>query len=138
VKEHRRFPALRSELDHARQFIAHMGSVAGLDSNAIQHCELVIDEAIANIIEHGYRTQSSSHYIDVLCLAAERKLTIIITDDAPAFNPVDYPIPDPNTPLELRRGGGWGVHLIRTLMDAAAYSRTDERNQLTLTKYAAH
>jgi anti-sigma regulatory factor (Ser/Thr protein kinase) len=136
METQRQFPALRSELESARQYVAQAAAHAGLDANAIQHCELVIDEVLTNIIEHGYKAQSSSRFIDVRCTSGDGCLTIIITDNGPAFDPLAYPTPDPDTPLEQRRGGGWGVHLIRTLMDEVSYLRAGQHNRLTLTKYA--
>ncbi len=134
MQENRRFPALRSELDPARRFIHQMGLLAGLDATSIQHLELSIDEAISNIIEHGYRGPTESQYIEVTCKIDARGMTIIVTDEAPAFDPLDYPTPDPHSPLDARQTGGWGVYLIRTLMDEVAYLRVNERNQLTMTK----
>jgi serine/threonine-protein kinase RsbW len=135
MEQHRRFPALRSELDQARQFIAQMAAQANLDSTAIQRCELAVDEAMSNIIEHGYRVQSRANFIDVNCNAAPHQLAIVLLDDGPAFDPLAYPAPNPDTPLADRHGGGWGVHLIRTLMDEVHYARVGQRNRLTLIKH---
>jgi serine/threonine-protein kinase RsbW len=134
MEERRRFPALRSELDPARRFIRQMGMQAGLDETAIQHCELSIDEAISNVIEHGYGGPTPSRYIELTCRVNPQGMTIIITDDGPAFDPLDNPEPDPDTPLDARQVGGWGVYLIRTLMDEASYARVNGHNQLILTK----
>jgi len=50
------------------------------------------------------------------------------------FNPLDAPIPDITLPIEERRVGGLGIHLVRQFMDTLAYERRGERNYLLMKK----
>ena len=137
MRESRVFAAERAELAAAREFVAQIGALAGLDAAAIQHCELAVDEAMSNIIEHGYRSPGSDQSIEITCITSDEGLTIIIIDSGEAFNPLSNPIPNYLTPLAERTEGGWGIHFIRTLMDKVQYARRDGQNQLTMLKHRA-
>jgi len=56
-----------------------------------------------------------------------------VSDDGPAFNPLQVPEPDVAATLEERRPGGLGVHLVRQLMDRVEYRRAEGRNCLVMT-----
>ncbi len=135
MRDSRLFAAERAELAAAREFVAHMGALAGLDDSAIQHCELAVDEAMSNIIEHGYRSLDTNQSIEITCISSDEGLTITIIDSGEAFNPLSNPIPNHLTPLTERTEGGWGIHFIRTLMDRVQYIHLDGRNHLTMHKH---
>lgn len=135
MRDSRVFAAEQAELAAAREFVAQMGALAGLDAAAIQHCELAVDEAMSNIIEHGYRTPDTDQSIEITCISSDEGLTITIIDSREAFNPLSKPIPNYLTPLAERTEGGWGIHFIRTLMDKVQYARRDGQNQLTMHKH---
>ncbi len=58
----------------------------------------------------------------------------MVEDDGRAFDPADAPLPDLNTSVEKRTVGGLGLHLVRSFVDELSYSRSGERNVLTLVK----
>jgi anti-sigma regulatory factor (Ser/Thr protein kinase) len=43
--------------------------------------------------------------------------------------------PDTNLPLEQRKIGGMGIHLVRKVMDEVLYQRKIEKNVVTLKKF---
>jgi serine/threonine-protein kinase RsbW len=60
-------------------------------------------------------------------------ILVRIRDRAPDFDPRDAPPFDATVPLEVRRPGGMGIHLIRTLMDAMEHHpRAGGGNELVL------
>jgi len=116
-------------------FVAEAAAQAGLDEHAVYHCELAVDEACTNIIEHGYRLRGENQSIDIVCRDETARFSILIMDDAPAFNPLTLPPPDPGMTLDQRGSGGWGIHFIRKFMNEVTYIREGERNCLTLSKF---
>ncbi len=65
-------------------------------------------------------------------------LLIRIRDRAPAFDPTAYPAPDLTVPLEQRKPGGFGIYLMRQVMDDVSYRRMpDGRNELLLVRRSA-
>jgi serine/threonine-protein kinase RsbW len=95
--------------------------------------QLALEEAVTNVINHGY-ADGKPHTFTVELAAAARRVTVIVTDDAPAYDPLSRAEVDVTKPLEDRQIGGLGVHLVKKLMDSARYERRDGRNILTLVR----
>lgn len=128
-----RIPGLLEHVAAACEFVSHAAQQAGLDEHAMYHCQLAVDEACTNIIEHGYGFKGADKSIDIICQFDIRAFTIIIIDDGPAFNPLLRPSPNPTTPLHERTTGGWGIYFIKQFMDEVQY-RWRGRNELIMVK----
>jgi anti-sigma regulatory factor (Ser/Thr protein kinase) len=61
---------------------------------------------------------------------APERLTYVIRDEGPGFDP--SLLPDPTQPENMTRVSGRGVMLIRTFMDDVSYS--SRGTQITMTK----
>jgi anti-anti-sigma factor len=108
---------------------------AGLDERAVDHCQLAVDEACTNVIEHGYHFDGAEQVIDIVCLREGQKFSITVADDSPAFDPLLVHDPNPSAGLEEREPGGWGVYFIKRLMDEVSYRYEANRNILNMVKY---
>lgn len=106
---------------------------AGFDPEVAWAVQVVLDEVLSNIVRHGTR-QGPAPLIDVTFAAIEGGLEVTVVDDGPEFDPLQLPEPDLTSPLEERRIGGLGVHLVRQLMDSVDYVRRDGRNWLVITR----
>ena len=92
---------------------------------------LVLEELGLNIMDYG--VDNGLHEIEITLTSEEDSLTIEITDDGRPFDPLnDAPTPDLDAPIEDRRVGGLGIHLVRTMMDEMHYRREPGKNRLTL------
>ena len=106
--------------------------------------QLALEETITNVINHGYRDQppGTRHFtVEFTALSdaslpgpssALPSIRLVITDDAPAYDPLARAEVDTSLPLEDRPIGGLGVHLVKKLMTHAAYAHRDGLNILTL------
>ncbi len=122
------------EVRHACEFVVEAAEMAGLDERAVYHCQMAVDETLTNVIEHGYSFEGNDKEIEVICTTEADQFVITITDDSPAFNPLEHESPDPSAPLDDREPGGWGIYFIRRLMDEVSYERVGGRNHLSLAK----
>lgn len=127
-------PARLEEVRHACDFVVQAAESAGLDERAVYHCQMAVDEALTNIIEHGFGYEADTNPIEVICQTERDRFLIVILDGGPAFNPLEHAAPDPSAPLDTREPGGWGIYFIRRLMDDVSYERAGDRNRLTLVK----
>jgi serine/threonine-protein kinase RsbW len=125
-----------TEIQTLQQALADFAVKHHLSVPARDAVTLAAEEAVTNIITHGY--QGAAHefiWIDVELSPDE--LLIRIEDGAPAYNPLLAPKPDLQAPLAERKPGGLGVYLSRQVVDALEYRRLDGKNQLTIRKRLA-
>lgn len=120
------------QVDRVRDLIHECALKAGLSRQEAYQAQLAVSEACENVINHGYR-QESSEPIRVVCTADEGELTIEIFDSAPPFNPASKPEEKPwdegNPPI-----GGLGLVIIHRVMDEVEYRREGSENHLTMRK----
>ncbi len=126
-------PGRFDRLEQIAKFIEHAGQQADLDEVAICRCQLAVDEACTNIIEHAYGGEGRGN-IDLLCQPGAGELVITIVDYAKPFDPDAIPQPTLNASLEEMQVGGLGMYFMRQVMDAVEFSYVDGRNQLVLVK----
>lgn len=129
-----------ADLDHLKQvrdFIETCTQVAGLSADKAGELLLAVDEAVTNIVMHG--CPEGGCRIEVEAEGLPDACLIRIRDDARLFDPTTLGEPDlGRSPLERTEPGGFGVYLVKHLVDQASYQRTaDGRNELTLLKRLA-
>jgi len=123
----------REEIRRIGEVAEQFGAEQHLSDDMVMSINLVLDEVLANIIGYGY-DDDKEHEIHVTMSLEGDLLTIVVDDDARAFDPLQAPPPDLTLPLEERPVGGLGVHIVRTVMDAVEYQRRDGHNILTMRK----
>ena len=120
-------------LEQISKFIEQSGREAGLDETAICRCQLAVDEACTNIIEHAYEGEGRGS-IDIQCEPVVGELVIIIEDHGKRFDPDAVPTPQLSARLEDIQVGGLGLYFMRQVMDAVEFSYQDGSNKLVLVK----
>lgn len=122
----------RSEIARMFTLLEGFCQTSGISEDDMFNVRLVLDEAVINVIVHGYE-DTAEHEIHVaLSLGADKLLRIHIDDDGIAYNPLDAPEPRFDLPIEQRRIGGLGVHIMKTLARDVRYERRDGRNNLDI------
>ena len=94
--------------------------------------DLCANEAVTNTICYGYRDDPAQHSITLQVQRQGDFLSLTITDDGIAFNPLERQPKVLPADLESAPIGGLGVELIRKYMDEVRYARVGDRNILTL------
>lgn len=126
-------PGQYDRLEQISKFIEQAGYKAGLDVVAVCRCQLAVDEACTNIIEHGYEGEGRGS-IDIVCEPGQGELVITILDQAKPFDADAIPEPTLNTSLEKMQIGGLGLYFMRQVMDAVEFSSEAGSNKLVLVK----
>ena len=122
-----------SELERISQILEELGKLHHLPSKALYGVNLALEEILTNVISYGYEDKNE-HEIIVRLSLQNGELVTEVEDGGRAFNPLELPEPDMNSPLEERPIGGLGIHFVRELMDAVEYSRKDGKNLLVMKK----
>jgi serine/threonine-protein kinase RsbW len=114
--------AVSRALDLARGFVLR----AGLDDAAAGRLALVVEEWIANVVEHG-GVQDGAR-ITLRLRFADAVVRVSISDAGLPFDPrtAVFAMPNPD------RGGGAGLALIASVCRIASYARRAGRNRLVL------
>jgi len=104
-----------------------------LSNKIINVVELALDETLNNIITYGYDDQNK-HEINIHISLSDNCLQLQIQDDGREFNPLHTPLADTGSPIEDRRIGGLGIHLIKKTMDDIHYKYENKKNCITMKK----
>jgi len=113
--------------------LGEFAAVHQLTPNVLHDLNLALEEAVTNIISHGY-SDHREHEI-LVCIRVESGAVIAeLKDDARPFNPLTVPEADATKPLDERTAGGLGIHLMRKLMDGIEYQRLEDGNLLIMKK----
>jgi serine/threonine-protein kinase RsbW len=105
----------------------------GIREGAVLDLRLVAEEVLTNLAKYGH-DDDAEHWARVALTLAPGEVTLEFTDDGRPFDPLAAPPPDFAAPAEARPEGGLGIHLVRSLVDAAEYVRRGSENVLTLRK----
>jgi len=101
----------------ARQGIAGFAQACGFTDTDVADIRLAAGEALSNAVEHGGRPGDGS--FSVACTFDGTELAIEIRDAGAGF-----PVPRELTAVEPdHRGRGFGIFLMRRLMDEVSFSR---------------
>ena len=125
-----------SELDTLRKKVEQFGTRLGIPEKTIFEVNLIIDELFSNIVSCGFR-DNGIHWVTIHISLLEDALHIRVEDDGVPFNPKASQKPDLECPMEERRIGGLGIHLVTELSDKISYYRKGGKNILVLEKKIA-
>ncbi len=121
------------DLNDIREFLESAIQTLGGDSDVAGDLVLAVNEAVTNILLHGYQERPGP--VIVSAEADGHDLLVRLLDEAPLFDPTAVPPPDINLPLEERPLGGLGIHMMRQLTDELIYRVTEDgKNELIFLK----
>lgn len=106
----------------------------GFDRDSIDEIKLAVIEAVINAIEHG----SNAERIVYITFGLSRQplqMTITISDSGAGFNPDSVREPDIREKINKHeRKRGWGLKIMRSLMDEVIINSSPSGTQVTLIK----
>lgn len=103
---------------------------AGLEEHFVDNIELAVSEACTNAIRHTQAPDAEAK-VAVRFLVYEEQLVVEVKDRGMGFDLEKVPLPN----FEQHPEGGYGLFLIRTVMDEVSYVKGDPYNTLTMKKY---
>ena len=132
-----RVEATLENLRKLSDFVRDIGQQLRLTEEVLFDIDLAVEEASANILRHAYRPGQAG---DILLRVetTDDIVRITLTDWGLPFDPEKVTPFDVRAPVETRREGGMGLHLIYTLIDDVVReiaSVPGEPNILVLSKH---
>jgi len=121
-----------------RELVLAVARRMGFGESGAGHIALAIDEALANVIRHGYEgAEDRPIFLSISPLIeddAETGIEVCIEDHAKRVDPSTIKSRD----LEAVRPGGLGVHIIQEIMDEVSYEPRESRGmRVRMTKRLA-
>ena len=114
-------------------FVDMVCEEVGMDMAVAIQMNLAMEEAVVNVMSYAYPADTVGDVtIEAVTIADQLQFTI--TDCGTPFDPTAKEDVDTTLSAEERPIGGWGIHLVRQLMDSITYERIDGKNVLTLRK----
>ena len=130
--------ALASEPGNERLAInrvAETASSAGVSAGRLERLKTAVAEATMNAIEHGNKNHAEIP-VDVEVIARGDEITVAISDQGgqPADQAAEAEEPDLALKLDgMQSPRGWGLFLIRNMVDAMEVTTDGQRHTVWLT-----
>ncbi len=131
--EGQEFPADAGGHDSALAFIEARLRESGCSEKVIKDMLLSASEIISNIDMYAYQ-DTEGGTVRVSADVVDRMATVIFRDSGPEYNPLERSNPDAEKRLKEHKIGGFGIFIVRKLMDDVRYKREDGCNVLMIMK----
>jgi phosphoserine phosphatase RsbU/P len=96
-------------------------------SELLPSVDLAVEELFTNMVKYGTGSTAAVH-VAVTALEGAVELTLV-DEDVDAFDITQMPDVDIDAPIEARRPGGLGLHLIRRIAESVTYEYAKESRQ---------
>jgi serine/threonine-protein kinase RsbW len=103
----------------------------GFMPRAIEQVRMAVIEACLNAFEHS---ASSDRRVYLNFISDEDKLLVIVRDFGKGFDPLEVREPDIHKKIGAMDKGGWGLYLIRKLMDEVVFEKVSAGTCIRMTK----
>jgi len=127
-------PNRLSETSRVKKHFDTFAEDYGIPEKVRLKINVVFDELLTNIISYAYQ-DNKEHDIGIKVELSADRLKVSMVDDGIPFNPLGLETPDTGLPLEERKIGGLGIHLVRKMMDKVSYRRRIHKNVITVVDY---
>jgi sigma-B regulation protein RsbU (phosphoserine phosphatase) len=122
-------------LDHGsfNEVMAHIRTelgTSGCPENVIRDIEICSSEILANIDMYAYQEKGGE--LGVAIRVADRKAKVVFRDKGPEYNPLLKDNPDIEKRIKDHKVGGFGLFIVRKMMDEVTYAREGDYNVLTI------
>lgn len=118
-------------LGKVRRFVARHAREVGFSDQVVEYVTLAVDEACSNVIRHAYAGDKNGP-VEIDILVEPKVFTVTIRDEGSAFEPDTYQPPDLESSVRSRRPGGYGIFMMRKLMDKVHYHSDGLHNEVRL------
>lgn len=127
------FKADREELSNVQNFVKEELTKKDCNPKLIDQLILAIEEIFVNIADYAYKEKNGTCSLTIE-YDGKSMISFIFEDSGIPFNPLERETPDISLPVQERKVGGLGIHIMRTIMDDVKYEYSNNKNILTMMK----
>jgi anti-sigma regulatory factor (Ser/Thr protein kinase) len=127
----RRLPRAISSLDEMFAFLAECFEGNGVDEKSAFCINLAAEELFTNMVRHNVGSGDS---ISVETEISPERILFRLTDsDVEPFDPDSAATAKVDAPIEERKPGGLGLHLVRSMVNEVKYEYDDATREMRVT-----
>jgi serine/threonine-protein kinase RsbW len=108
----------------AMECAASIAKIMGFNDDRIDDLKTAVSEACLNAIEHGHGMNASLK-VGITITMAESSLQVAVHDKGGGIGQIDLPVIE-NKIEDESNTRGWGIFLIKNLMDEVKFEKTAE------------
>jgi serine/threonine-protein kinase RsbW len=131
------FQSSTNSLSEVRAFVTGYARKFGFGEKEAAEISLAVDEACTNVIKHAYKGEVKAQF-EVVIRAHESEFSIIVRDWGLSFDPDSVQIPNVLEFAKTHKRGGFGIYLMKKLMDSVEYKEKRTANEVRLVRYLKH
>ena len=120
----------RSSYNDIMKYIREQLTAQKCPENVIRDIEVSSSEILANIDMYAYQEQGGE--LGVSVKVKGRRAKVVFRDKGPEYDPLLKDNPDIEQRIKDHKKGGFGLFLVRKLMDDVGYIRKEDFNVLTI------
>ena len=129
---HKKFLRSYDSLEDIFEFTEHFFDAENIGEAVRFPVHFVLEELFTNMVKYN-PGNSNDILLDVNRI--QQDVTVSLTDfDVDSFDVTQERNVDVESPLELRRVGGLGLHLIQKMVDSLEYNYSDRESNIIFTK----
>ncbi len=124
--------ATLENVEKATDFVSKIASAQQFTSKDIYQIEISVDEIVSNVARYAYGEKTGKVTVSVDC--DDKRLSVTVTDSGTPYNPLEKEDPDTTLSAEERGIGGYGIFIVKKVMDNVTYKYKAGHNVLTMQK----
>ncbi len=128
---HKRFDGTLEDIKNMLSFIGDFADENEFSEENKNKLLIVSDEILSNVVKYGYQNEGGPIMIRLSFNKKINEFTITVIDKSPEFNQLEVKTDNNNEELHI---GGYGLSIVKNIMDEYSYNYADEKNILTLKK----
>jgi serine/threonine-protein kinase RsbW len=112
-----------------------LGEYMDMSRDKIDEVKLALVEACINAFEHAHTEDNQVHITFRVAGVGGQYLEIEVRDRGQGFDAEGVESPTPQKTFEERRRRGWGLHIIKSLMDEVEITSGEWGTRILMRKY---
>jgi anti-sigma regulatory factor (Ser/Thr protein kinase) len=132
-----RLPRRIAALEEMFAFLEEQLGPYEIDTRTSFCLNLAAEEVFTNMVRHNTVGESEEVVLEI-DVEPERITMRLIDTDVEPWDPAEAPNVDPDQPLDERKPGGLGIHLVKSSVDRLVYEYENRTMTVTVVKNRVH
>ena len=126
------FDARLENVSIATDFVSKIAHALPFSKKDKYQIDIAVDEIVSNVARYAYDGKIGS--VSIKTESDTEGLTITVIDSGIPYNPIEKEDPDVTLSAEERVIGGYGIFIVKNVMDDIKYEYLEGKNILTMRK----